>query len=244
GLRMIPDFGTTITNSFVNLSKDKIVKERYGSIIRDYLEAYRKEQISRSNFTKICKPDESPPHAWCEFPLRMFDTGDCAAVNNYGFDNGEPCFLFELKMVNLIITLAIIASKNLVQSNWTPKFDGNATMLPLECGVYDQITLRKSVRVTYLSASGISSEYGGFPLNKIPSRSILDSESRQVSDENGETLYDQPALVFVKLRLGKSVYTSVRCFIAGDASEASLLNLDAIPGNRVISFDIFYPYAK
>uniref|UniRef100_A0A0K0DJE0 DUF5727 domain-containing protein n=1 Tax=Angiostrongylus cantonensis TaxID=6313 RepID=A0A0K0DJE0_ANGCA len=111
--------------------------------------------------------------------LRMFDTGDCAAVNNYGFDNGEPCFLFELKM----------------QSNWTPKFDGNATMLPLECGVYDQITLRKSVRVTYLSASGISSEYGGFPLNKIPSRSILDSESRQVSDENGETLYDQPALV-------------------------------------------------
>ncbi|KAJ1370361.1 hypothetical protein KIN20_032070 [Parelaphostrongylus tenuis] len=228
GLRMVPDFGTAITNSFVNLSKDKVIKGRYGSIIRDYLEAYKKEQISRSNFTKTCEANEKPSHAWCEFPLKVFDTGGCTAVNNYGFDNGEPCFLFEFKL----------------HSNWTPKLGGNETVLPLECGVYDQVTMSKGIKITYISASGVSSQYGGFPLNKVPSRTILDDKGRDVCDENGETLYDQPALVLVKLRLGKSVYTSVRCFIGGDTSETSVLNLSAMRGNRDISFDIFYPYAK
>ncbi|KJH48632.1 hypothetical protein DICVIV_05260 [Dictyocaulus viviparus] len=227
GLRMIPEFRSTIPNNFINLSKDEIIKKRYSQIIRDYIEAYRKEQRSRSNFTKLCKINEKPTNRWCEFPLQVFDTYSCSIVNNnYGFDNGEPCLLFELKL----------------QSNWTPKFNRSASVLPLVCDAYDQITFKKTASVTYISAYGNNTRYGGFPTNKIPSRSILDDQGRDVSDENGETLYDMPSLVFVKLRLGKSLYTNVRCYIPDETSEASILNLATMPGNRVVNFDIFYPY--
>ncbi|VDO20377.1 unnamed protein product [Haemonchus placei] len=151
-----------------------------------------------------------PAHAWCRFPLDIFDAEGCSARNRYGFDNGEPCFLFELKL----------------QSTWTPIFNRpNITVLPLKCDAYDQMSLRRNTEVKIISALGHSTQ-GGFPVNKIPSRAISDSDGRDVSDENGETLYDQPALAFMKIRLDRSIHTTVRCSLAHSTTmEASFTGI-------------------
>ncbi|XGW25304.1 hypothetical protein V3C99_006601, partial [Haemonchus contortus] len=228
GLHMIPDYDTRTGNGILSLARDKVAKERYVEIIQDYIEAYNKEQLSRANFTKDCTPLEKPAHAWCRFPLDIFDAEGCSARNRYGFDNGEPCFLFELKL----------------QSTWTPIFNRpNVTVLPLKCDAYDQMSLRRNTEVKIISALGHSTQ-SGFPVNKIPSRAISDSDGRDVSDENGETLHDQPALAFMKIRLGRSIHTTVRCSLSHSTSDISVLNLASLPGNRVVNFELFYPYVQ
>ncbi|KAK5966744.1 hypothetical protein GCK32_000483 [Trichostrongylus colubriformis] len=224
---MIPDYDTRTGKGILSLAQDKVAKGRYVETIQEYIEAYEREQSTRANFTKNCGPLEKPAHAWCRFPLDVFDAEGCSAKNRYGFDSGEPCFLLELKL----------------QSSWTPVFSRNVTILPLKCDAYDQSSLRRNVDVKIISPFG-NDVMDGFPVNKIPSRAISDSEGRDVSDENGETLYDQPALAFVKIRLGRSIHTSIRCSLAQATTETSVLNLVAFPGNRVINFDLFYPYVQ
>ncbi|VDO79422.1 unnamed protein product [Heligmosomoides polygyrus] len=153
GLRMVPDFDSRSGNGIVSLARDKVAKARYVESIQEYLEGPFTLRIERFDGMY----NGQPSHAWCRFPLEVFDAAGCTALNRYGFDNGEPCFLFELKL-------------------------------------YDQITMRKNAGVKVISALGDRS-MAGFPVNKIPSRTISDSKGRDVSDENGETLYDQPALV-------------------------------------------------
>ncbi|EYC29074.1 hypothetical protein Y032_0006g2773 [Ancylostoma ceylanicum] len=229
GLYMIPNFGTGVYNNILNLKRDNVAKGRYVEIIRDYLEAYKKEQLSRANFTKQCSSMEKPPHAWCEFPLKVFEDAGCTAVNRYGYDSGEPCLLFELKLETI----------------WTPRFTSNVTELPFRCDAYDHLAMRMNTNIKYIPLSnGSSSQYGGFPLNKIPSRAISDNEGRDVSDENGETLYDQPPLIMVKLRLSRSKHTTVHCYIANKSPDTSILNLSQMPGNRAVQFDILYPYGE
>ncbi|KAK6029006.1 hypothetical protein OSTOST_04894 [Ostertagia ostertagi] len=91
-----------------------------------------------------------PAHAWCRFPLEVFDAEGCGAMNRYGFDSGEPCFLFELKL----------------QSSWTPIFTRNVTLLPFKCDAYDQASLRKNPEVKIISAFGNGTQ-DGFPVNKV-----------------------------------------------------------------------------
>ncbi|KAK6061833.1 hypothetical protein COOONC_00499 [Cooperia oncophora] len=58
GLRMIPDYDARTGNGILSLARDKVAKERYVETIQEYIEAYKKEQTSRANFTKECKPSE------------------------------------------------------------------------------------------------------------------------------------------------------------------------------------------
>ncbi|VDL83867.1 unnamed protein product [Nippostrongylus brasiliensis] len=108
---------------------------------------------------------------------------------------------------------------------------------------YDQISMRRNTGIKMISAFGVDMQ-GGFPLNKIPSRTIVDRDGREVSDDNGVTLYDQPGLVFVKVNLGRSAHTSIRCFLSENTAEALLLNLANMPGRRVANFDVYNPYAQ
>ncbi|KHJ75631.1 hypothetical protein OESDEN_24753 [Oesophagostomum dentatum] len=135
--------------------------------------------MSRASFVKQCTPLEKSPHSWCEFPLKMFDDAGCTALNRYGFESGEPCLLFELKL----------------QTTWTPKLTQNVTTLPFKCDAYDHLAMRMNTNVKYFPQFETNPQYGGFTLNKVPSRAISDKDGRDVSDENGETLYDQPPLV-------------------------------------------------
>ncbi|CAJ0604538.1 unnamed protein product [Cylicocyclus nassatus] len=234
GLHMIPDLGTNISNSILNLIGDNVAKGRYIEIIRDYLEAYKKEQLSRKNFTKECSPLEKPPHAWCHFPLKIFEEAGCTENNRYGYDSGEPCLLFELRL----------------ETSWTPKFQTyehrpNVTDLLLSCNVYDFPKREESTNVKYIPEFIGSHTCGAFPLNKIPSRAISDTTGRDVADENGETLYDQPPLVMVKLRLSKSIHTTVRCYVEKRSAQyADVSNIAEMPGNRFVQFDILYRARK
>ncbi|VDL78544.1 unnamed protein product [Nippostrongylus brasiliensis] len=227
GLHMVPDFDAGSGTGIVSLARDKVTIARYVETIDAYIEAYKKEQLSRKNFTKKCEASEKPAHAWCKFPIYVFEAEGCSSISRYGFDNGEPCFLFELKL----------------QSSWTPQFNRNVSALTLKCDVYDQISMRRNTGIKMISAFGVDMQ-GGFPLNKIPSRTIVDRDGREVSDDNGVTLYDQPGLVFVKVNLGRSAHTSIRCFLSENTAEALLLNLANMPGRRVANFDVYNPYAQ
>ncbi|RCN27506.1 hypothetical protein ANCCAN_26758 [Ancylostoma caninum] len=170
-----------------------------------------------------------PPHAWCEFPLKVFEDAGCTASNRYGYDSDEPCLLFFLKL----------------ESSWTPKFTRNVTELPFRCESHDFFATEPNNNIRYIPAStGSSSLYGGFPLNKIPARTISDIEGRDVSDENGETLYDQPPLIMVKVRLSKGVHTSVQCYIPNKSPDTSILNIAQMPGNNFIQFNLLHSYGE
>ncbi|KAK6010376.1 hypothetical protein OSTOST_24598 [Ostertagia ostertagi] len=217
GLHMIPDYDTRTGNGILSLARDKVAKERYVEIIHEYIEAYKKEQMSRANFTKECGPSERFPLKSSIARLRVHESD--------WLDSGVLLFSSSCSQAGRRSSLATSRS------------------CPFKCDAYDQASLRKNPEVKIISAFGNGTQ-DGFPVNKIPSRAISDGDGRDVSDENGETLYDQPALVFVKIRLDRSIHTSVRCSLAQATTNTAVLNLASLPGNRVVNFDLFYPYVQ
>ncbi|VDM69816.1 unnamed protein product [Strongylus vulgaris] len=130
------------------------------------------------------------------------------------------------------------------ESSWTPKLSRNITDLPFKCDAYDHLAMRMNTDLKYIPPLAGNLQYGAFPLNKIPARAISETGGRDIADENGETLYDQPPLIFVKVRLSKSIHTTIRCYVANKTPDVTISNLAEMPGNRVVQFDILYPYVE
>ncbi|CAJ0583089.1 unnamed protein product, partial [Mesorhabditis spiculigera] len=229
GLQLIPDLRVHKSGSFIysayNSPSYNSIKQKYVTEIDKFLDIYWKEQLERQRYMTDCTVYDKPKDKWCRFSAKKhFKTnGECSPRNNYGFDSGEPCLLFAFKD----------------EINWSPDWVNRNTLdyLPFKCEIKTSYNTY-GINATYYPSVDAYPAYGGFAMDKIPS-SPIKGENGYVVDNDGEILYDLPALVFVKLRRNThNVKLNFVCSIKDSVEHYQFSNMDAFVGLKDIRFTI------
>ncbi|CAJ0955198.1 unnamed protein product, partial [Mesorhabditis belari] len=230
GLQFIPDLRVHKHGVFYySTSKGSAyeeIKNKYVNEIDKFLDTYWKDQLSRQKYSTDCSKHGKIDNKWCRFSqttsFKNFNK-ECTNQDNYGFDSGEPCLLFAFKD----------------EIAWTPEWSkkGEPKQLPLKCEIktmFDTYT----INATYFPPLEARDGYGGFTMNKIPSLPIKGSHGFVV-DDDGEIIYDLPALIFVKLRkMEHKIKLKYVCSIKDSVKDYEFSNLRDFVGVREFAFTI------
>ncbi|GMR31246.1 hypothetical protein PMAYCL1PPCAC_01441, partial [Pristionchus mayeri] len=228
GLQLIPDLHQLSDGMLVySTSLDaNATRQRYVDGINEFLDTYVNEQNSRKAFMVDCAEGLSARNKWCRFDTTRAFTREgrgCTRYDNFGYDSGAPCVLFALKD----------------EIQWRPKVGSNVTELPFKCDITPNGRTSKPTGAFYFPSLKDNLRLGGFPTNKLPSKTIPDKQGEPITDEEGEMLFDTPSLVFVKFNLPEvKMHYTISCGIKDDISGYEIENLAEFGGRKVFTFDV------
>ncbi|GMT31955.1 hypothetical protein PFISCL1PPCAC_23252, partial [Pristionchus fissidentatus] len=228
GLQLIPDLHQ-LSNGMLVYSKSldaNATKQRYVDGINEFLDTYVTEQNSRSSYMVDCAEGQSTKDKWCRFDTTRSFTREgrgCTRYDNFGYDAGAPCVLFALKD----------------EIQWRPKVGSNVTEIPFKCEISPNARSSIPPAAFYFPALKDNLRLGAFPTNKLPSKTISDKKGEPITDEDGETLYDTPSLIFVKFSLPDvKMHYTVSCGLKDDIEGYEIKNLPDFRGRKVFTFDV------
>ncbi|KAF8382363.1 hypothetical protein PRIPAC_71505, partial [Pristionchus pacificus] len=229
GLQLIPDLHQLSNGMLVySTSLDaNATRQKYVDGINEFLDTYVNEQNSRHRFMADCAEGqtEKPKDKWCRFDTtRAFsrEGRGCTRYDNFGYDSGAPCVLFALKD----------------EIQWRPKVGSNVTEVPFKCDITPNARSSSPPGAIYFPALRDNLRLGGFPINKLPSRNLI-VNGEPVTDEDGETAYDTPSLIFVKFALPDvKMHYTISCGLKDDVEGYEIKNLNDFRGRKIFTFDV------
>ncbi|GMT05207.1 hypothetical protein PENTCL1PPCAC_27381, partial [Pristionchus entomophagus] len=228
GLQLVPDLhqlseGVLLYSTSLDANE---TRQKYVDGINEFLDTYVNEQNSRGTYMVDCAEGRSAGNKWCRFDTKRAFSREgrgCTRYDNFGYDSGSPCVLFALKD----------------EIQWRPKVGSNVTEIPFKCDIIPNARSSKPPGAFYFPSLKNNLRLGAFPTNKLPSKTIADGKGGEITDEEGETLYDTPSLIFVKLALPDvKMHYTISCGLKDDIDGYEIKNLADFRGRKIFTFDV------
>ncbi|VDK81088.1 unnamed protein product [Onchocerca ochengi] len=231
GLMMIPNIRKRSLNILYFNARNGTANERYVEEIDNYLTKYAKDQEMMKEFLKICTAQERSDNKHkCTVNIQQQFQSDCSRTTNYGYDSGNPCFLFIFEN----------------RLGWKPNMNNEVDYLPFSCRMEYQYSTNIYMNITYYPPLSTPIGSGGFQINLIPNQKITDENGNEIRGEDGNILYTLPPLIMAKMTFRNMLTRNesdnfgpftIDCRIKDNVAGYQFDNIHKFNGQTAISFD-------